>query len=63
MDSLKAGSLKRKVAVRVLFSVKDYRELKRLAEIDRSDVSTLIRRAVARCFFVPTEGNNITPFP
>ncbi len=56
MDTLKADG-SRKVAVRVIFARSDYKELKRIAALERSDVSTLIRRAVARHFFVPSDGN------
>jgi len=49
---------KNKVSIRVLFSEEDYEELKRIAEWERTDVSTLIRRAVARYFFTPANSNN-----
>jgi hypothetical protein len=58
MDVHKADST-RKVAVRVVFSGADYKELKRIAAFERSDVSTLIRRAVARHFFVSSDGNAV----
>ena len=42
-----------KISVRVLFSEQDYLELEKTAELERTDVSTLIRRAVAHYFFIP----------
>jgi hypothetical protein len=59
MDTLKLNSTK-KVAVRVIFSRSDYKELKRIAVLERSDVSTLIRRAVAHHFFIPSDSNSVT---
>lgn len=47
---------KSKVSIRVLFSESDYIELQKIAEAERTDVGTLVRRAVARHFFIP--GNN-----
>ena len=46
-----------KVSIRVLMPRADYRELKKIAEMERTDVSTLVRRAVARYFFIPSDGN------
>ncbi len=46
------------VSTRTLFSRADYEALLKLADEERTDVSTLIRRAVARYFFVPDNGNN-----
>ena len=48
-----------KVSIRVLIPRADYRELKRIAEMERTDVSTLVRRAVARYFFIPSDGNTV----
>ena len=48
-----------KVSVRVLFSEEDYLELDRIAELERTDVSTLIRRAVARYFLVPDKSDAV----
>jgi hypothetical protein len=50
---------KNKVSIRVLFSEGDYLELQKIAETERTDVGTLVRRAVARHFFVPINGNGI----
>ena len=48
-----------KVSIRVLIPRADYRELKRIAGMERTDVSTLIRRAMAHHFFIPSDSNNI----
>jgi len=48
-----------KVSIRVLLARADYRELKKIAAMERSDVSTLVRRAVARYFFIPSDGNSV----
>ena len=50
---------KNKVAIRVLMPRADYRELKKIAEMERTDVSTLVRRAVARYFFIPPDSNTV----
>ncbi len=41
-----------KVAIRVLIPRADYNELKRIAGIERSNVSSLVRRAVAHHFLI-----------
>ena len=48
---------KNKVSIRVMFSRDDYKELKRIAAMERTDVSTLVRRAVAWHFFIPSDSN------
>ena len=48
-----------KVSVRVLFSQEDYEALEKLAELERTDISTLIRRAVARHFLIPEDSNTV----
>jgi len=50
---------KQKVSVRVLFDKEDYLELKRIAKMERTDISNLIRRAVARHFFIPADSNTV----
>ena len=50
---------KNKVSARVLFSQEDYEELERLAKLERTDISALIRRAVVRQFFVPVDSNAV----
>ena len=47
-----------KVSIRVLMPRSDYKELKKIARMERSDVSTLVRRAVAHHFFIPNNGNH-----
>ena len=42
-----------KVSIRVLLSEKDYEALEKIAELERADIATLVRRAVARHFFAP----------
>jgi hypothetical protein len=49
---------KNKVSIRVLFSQSDYEELQEIAQAERTDIGTLVRRAVARYFFIPGNGNN-----
>jgi hypothetical protein len=48
-----------KVSIRVLIPRSDYKELKKIARMERSDVSTLVRRAVAHHFFIPADGNTV----
>lgn len=50
---------KNKVSIRVLLSREDYKELKRIAAMERTDVSTLVRRAIAFHFFIPANGNSV----
>ena len=50
---------KNRVATRILFSQEDYDELCRIAEWERTDISTLVRRAVARLFFMPKDSNTV----
>jgi len=60
MDTEKPNTQGRnKVSIRVLIPRADYRELKKIAEMERTDVSTLIRRAMAHYFFIPSDGNKI----
>ncbi len=49
---------KKKVSIRVLFPEEDYVQLQKIAQEERTDVGTLVRRAVARFFFIP--GDNGT---
>ena len=48
-----------KAPIRVLLPRADYKELKKIAAMERTDVSTLVRRAVARYFFIPSDGNTV----
>jgi len=50
---------KNKVSIRVLLPRGDYKGLKKIAEMERTDVGTLVRRAVARYFFIPSDGNSV----
>lgn len=50
---------KNKVSLRVLFSQEDYDELERIAELERTDISTLVRRAVARHYFISNNSNTV----
>ena len=50
---------KNKVSIRVLLAREDYKELKRIAAMERTDVSTLVRRAIAFHFFIPANGNTV----
>jgi hypothetical protein len=49
---------KKKVSIRVLFSETDYEEMRRIADIERTDIGSLVRRAVVRFFLIP---NNDSP--
>ena len=51
---------KNKVSIRVLFSESDYEELLKIADAERTDIGTMVRRAVARHFFTPVTKNNPT---
>lgn len=60
MDTCKPDTPRQnKVSIRVLFPRADYKELKKLAAMERTDVSTLVRRAVARYFFIPPDSNTV----
>jgi hypothetical protein len=48
-----------KVSIRVLLPRADYEELRRVAELERTDISSLVRRAIAHHFFMPDDSNNI----
>ena len=50
---------KRRVSIRVLLPEADYKALLEIAELERSDISTLVRRAIARYFFVPDIRNKV----
>lgn len=47
-----------RVYIRVLLSREDYRVIKQIADDERTDVSSLVRRAIARCFLAP-KGNDV----
>ena len=48
-----------KVSIRVLIPRADYKQLKKIARMERSDVSTLVRRAVAHHFFISPNSNAV----
>jgi hypothetical protein len=48
---------KNKVSIRVLLSQDDYETLEKIAKLERTDIATLVRRAVARYFFAPDNRN------
>ena len=50
---------KNKISIRVLLSQDDYDALEKIADLERTDISTLVRRAVAYYFFMPDDGNTI----
>jgi len=50
---------KNRVSIRVLLSKEDYNELVKIAELERTDIGTLVRRAIARYFFMPNNSNSI----
>ncbi len=45
------------VSVRVRLARADYEALPKMTSEERTDVGTLVRRAVARYFFVPGDSN------
>ena len=50
-----------RVSIRVVLSEADYEFLKQMATAERTDVSTLVRRALAYHFFIPGNSNTINP--
>ena len=50
---------KNQVSIRVLFSETDYAVLQNLAGEERTDIGSLVRRAVVHYFLIPTNNNNI----
>ena len=50
---------KNRVSIRVLLSKEDYSELEKIAELERTDISTLVRRAIARYFFMSNNSNTV----
>lgn len=48
---------KKRVSIRVLVSKQDYESLRRIAKEDRTDISSVVRRAIARYYFVPGNHN------
>jgi hypothetical protein len=52
-----------RVSMRVLMAREDYDALRKIADIERTDISSLVRRAIARYFFAPAENNNVASQP
>ena len=48
---------KNQVSIRVLFSETDYTMLQNLAQDERTDIGSLVRRAVVHYFLIPTNNN------
>jgi len=51
---------KNRVSIRVLMPRADYEALVQIAAEERCDISTLVRRAIVRYFFVPEKRNTNT---
>lgn len=47
-----------RVSIRVQISRKDYKSLCQIAEKDRTDISSLVRRAIARYYLVPLDNSS-----
>jgi hypothetical protein len=47
-----------RVSIRVQISREDYKSLCTIAEKDRTDISSLVRRAIARYYLVPDDNNS-----
>jgi len=54
---------KDKAAIRVLLPRRDYQALQRIARLERSDVGTLVRRAIAHQFFLLADGQPVPKRP
>jgi hypothetical protein len=50
---------KNQVSIRVLFSETDYAVMQNLAEQERTDIGSLVRRAVVHYFLIPTNNNSV----
>ena len=50
---------KNQVSIRVLFSETDYAVLQNLAQEERTDIGSLVRRAVVHYFLIPTNSNSV----
>lgn len=47
-----------RVSIRVQISREDYKSLCEIAEKDRTDISSLVRRAIARYYLIPNDNND-----
>jgi len=54
---------KDKAAIRVLLPRRDYEALQKIARLERSDVGTLVRRAIVHQFFLPDDGQLVVKRP
>ncbi len=52
---------RKRVSIRVLLPEADYKALVEIAAQERTDISTLVRRAIARYFFIPEKRNAVNP--
>lgn len=60
MKNSRPGALgNKRVSIRVLLPQSDYRVLAEIAGQERTDISTLVRRALAHYFFIPNKGNTV----
>ena len=50
---------KNQVSIRVLFSETDYAVLQNLAQDERTDIGSLVRRAVVHYFLIPPNSNSV----
>ncbi len=50
---------KNKVSIRVLFSESDYQSLVKLAELERTDIGSMVRRAVALQYSLPPNDKTV----
>jgi len=49
-----------RVSIRVLLPRADYEALRAIAQAERTDVGSLVRRAITRSFFLASDSNSIT---
>ncbi len=48
---------KDRVSIRILLSMVDYEVLRKIANQERNEMSTLVRRAIAHFYLVPNEND------
>ncbi|BAS31205.1 hypothetical protein [Dehalococcoides mccartyi] len=44
-----------RVVIRVVLPLKDYQNLEKIADLERTDIGTLVRRAIVRQYFAPDD--------
>ena len=49
-----------RVSIRVLLPKADYEALKAIAQAERTDMGSLVRRAITRSFFLAGDSNHVT---